>query len=44
MNGRPAVSELGLSTGKKAILTRNLVQRGLANGTVAGLGGSRCER
>ncbi len=33
MNGRPAMSELGLSTGKKARLTRILFQHGLANGT-----------
>ena len=33
MSGRPAVSELGLSTGKKARLTRILFQHGLANGT-----------
>ena len=33
MNGRPAMSELGLSTGKKARLTRILFQYGLANGT-----------
>jgi class I fructose-bisphosphate aldolase len=33
MNGRPAMNELGLSTGKKARLTRILFQHGLANGT-----------